>query len=373
MIGLGRMGGDMTRRLLRSHRHEVVAYDLEPSRVEELVQVGAEGATSLQDLVGKLTPPRVLWLMLPAGNATECTLDALIPLSNEGDIIIDGGNTNYKDTLRRAGHLQEHGLHLVDVGASGGVWGLKNGYCLMVGGEEALVDRLRSIFEALAPAPDQGWGYVGPSGAGHFAKMVHNGIEYGLMQAYAEGLEILRAKKEYDFDLHQVTEIWRRGSVIRSWLLDLAASALEEDADLTDVAASVPDSGEGRWMVAEAIDLGVPAPAITAALLSRLSSRQHESYSAKVLVAMRHQFGGHEIRTKALAVDTQIPVTPETQAETKPQATVPATAPEVNVSSPVASLILLANVFKRRDSGYISGVLGSIRRRMPGRGVQRKP
>ncbi len=372
MIGLGRMGGDMTRRLLRGQRHQVVVYDLEASRIGELVPAGAEGASSLQDLVGRLVWPRVLWVMLPAGSATEHTIDALIPLLEKDDIIIDGGNANYKDTLRRAGHLREHGLHLVDVGTSGGVWGLENGYCLMVGGEKDVVDRLRSVFETLAPAPDQGWGYVGRSGAGHFAKMVHNGIEYGLMQAYAEGLEVLHAKQEYDFDLNQITQVWRSGSVIRSWLLDLTASALQKDADLQGVSASVPDSGEGRWMVAEAIELGVPAPAITAALLARVASRQSESYAAKVLVAMRHQFGGHDIAAKSPPEDTSVVVAPRTQCETEPQTGVPAAAPDVNVPSSVASLILLGNVFKPRDRGYISGLLGSIRRRIPGPGVRRK-
>jgi len=302
MVGLGKMGGDMARRLL-SEGHEVVAFDLEAARVETLAQVGAEGAASLDEAVGKLAAPRVVWLMLPAGDAPEQTLETLIRLCAEGDIIIDGGNANYKDTQRRASRLREHGLHLVDVGTSGGVWGLKNGYSLMVGGPEDVVERLRPIFETLAPAPDQGWGHVGGSGAGHFAKMVHNGIEYGLMQAYAEGLEVLRAKHEYAFDVRKVVDIWRSGSVIRSWILELTASALSEDADLRGVSASVPDSGEGRWMVAEAIDLDVPVPVITSALLARLASRRRESYAGRLLVAIRHQFGGHGIAPEKHAKD----------------------------------------------------------------------
>jgi len=288
------MGGDMTRRLLWG-KHEVVAYDTQADKACGLVQSGAEFAASLPDLVNRLDAPRTLWLMLPAGEATESTMQALMPLLVAGDVMIDGGNSYYKDTLRRAAVLQQHGLHLVDVGTSGGVWGLKEGYCLMVGGEDAIVGRLHSIFESLAPARDKGWGHVGPVGAGHFAKMVHNGIEYGLMQAYAEGFEILHARKDMHFDLHQLAEIWRNGAVIRSWLLDLTAAALEQDAELTGIADYVPDSGEGRWAVSEAIDLDVPAPIITQALLARISSRQTESYAAKMLAVMRHQFGGHSV------------------------------------------------------------------------------
>ena len=297
MVGLGRMGGNMARRLLQGG-HQVVAYDVSPDKVHELMAEGAEGAASLPDLVNKLTPPRVVWLMLPAGEVTESTLEALLSLLAADDIVVDGGNSNYKDTLRRAARLREHGLHMMDVGTSGGIWGLQEGYCLMVGGDEADVERLRDALETLAPGRDKGWGHVGPLGAGHFVKMVHNAIEYGLMQAYAEGLEILHAKKELDLDLYQIAEIWRHGSVIRSWLLDLTAAALQEDQNLADVVGYVPDTGEGRWAVAEAIALDVPAPAITLALLARLASRQEESYSAKVLAAMRGRFGGHEVRRK---------------------------------------------------------------------------
>ncbi|MBC7231806.1 MAG: decarboxylating 6-phosphogluconate dehydrogenase [Chloroflexi bacterium] len=295
MIGLGKMGGNMARRLLRAG-HRVVGYDSNRERMQELAQEGIEEASSLADLVARLKQPRIVWCMLPAGAATESTMEALIPLLAQGDVVIDGGNANYKDTLRRSACLREHGLHLVDVGTSGGVWGLSEGYCLMVGGEEQVVQRLAPIFEALAPAPDKGWGYVGPNGAGHFVKMVHNGIEYGLMQAYAEGFEILHAKKEFHLDLAQIAQIWRYGSVIRSWLLDLTAAALQEDQTLSGIKGWVADSGEGRWTVVEAIDLDVPAPTLTLALLMRLASRQEESYAAKLLAVMRKWFGGHEVK-----------------------------------------------------------------------------
>nr|MBC7244440.1 decarboxylating 6-phosphogluconate dehydrogenase [Chloroflexota bacterium] len=298
MIGLGRMGGNMARRLLRAG-HRVVGYDSDPQKVQDLVQEGVKGARSLADVVDKLRPPRIVWCMLPAGEATESAIEALIPLLDKGDVIIDGGNANYKDTLRRSAHVREHGLHFVDVGTSGGIWGLTEGYCLMIGGEEIIVQQLVPIFQALAPAPDKGWGHVGPNGAGHFVKMVHNGIEYGLMQSYAEGFEILHSKKEFPLDLHQIAQIWRYGSVIRSWLLDLTAAALQEDQSLSGVKGWVADSGEGRWTVAEAIDLDVPAPILTLSLLMRLASRQEESYAAKLLAVMRKWFGGHEVRREA--------------------------------------------------------------------------
>lgn len=295
MVGLGRMGGNMARRLLRAG-HRVVGYDSNPERMQELAQEGIEEAHSLADVVGRLSPPRIMWCMLPAGEATESTIEALIPLLAKDDVIIEGGNANYKDTLRRSARLRAHGLHLVDVGTSGGIWGLTEGYCLMIGGEEHIVQQLVPIFEALAPAPDRGWGHVGPNGAGHFVKMVHNGIEYGLMQAYAEGFEILHAKKQFDLDLAQIAQIWRYGSVIRSWLLDLTAAALQEDQNLSSVKGWVADSGEGRWTVAEAIDLDVPSPVLTLSLLMRLASRQEESYAAKLLAVMRKWFGGHEVK-----------------------------------------------------------------------------
>jgi 6-phosphogluconate dehydrogenase len=233
--------------------------------------------------------------MVPAGEPTEAVVSTLAGLLSPGDTVIDGGNSNYKDSSRHANILGDQGLHFVDVGTSGGVWGLDEGYSMMVGGEREVVDRLRPLFETLAPAPDKGWGYVGPSGAGHFVKMVHNGIEYGLMQAYAEGFDILKAKEDFDLDLHQIAQVWRHGSVVRSWLLDLTAAALSEDQDLSDIKGWVADSGEGRWTVAEAIDVDVPAPVITLSLLMRLASRQDKSYAAKLLAAMRNQFGGHAV------------------------------------------------------------------------------
>jgi 6-phosphogluconate dehydrogenase len=247
-------------------------------------------------MASTLTPPRAAWVMVPAGEPTEKVITDLAASFDQGDTVVDGGNSNYKDTMRRAEALSGRNLHLVDVGTSGGVWGLTEGYSMMVGGEEEAVERLRPILETLAPGPEEGWGRVGPSGSGHFVKMVHNGIEYGLMQAYAEGFEILQKKEQFDLDLHQVAEIWRFGSVVRSWLLDLTAAALEEDASLSELEGWVADSGEGRWTVADAIDLDVPAPVITLSLLMRLVSRQDESYAAKLLAAMRNQFGGHAIK-----------------------------------------------------------------------------
>lgn len=233
--------------------------------------------------------------MVPAGEPTEGVVQSLADVLSPEDTVIDGGNSNYKDSMRRADMLQERGLHFVDVGTSGGIWGLTEGYSMMVGGDKAVVERLRPIFETLAPGRDKGWGHVGPSGTGHFVKMVHNGVEYGLMQAYAEGFEILKAKEAFELDLHQVAEIWRYGSVVRSWLLDLTAAALAEDQDLSEIKGWVADSGEGRWTVAEAVDEDVPAPVITLSLLMRLVSRQDESYAAKLLAAMRSKFGGHPI------------------------------------------------------------------------------
>jgi 6-phosphogluconate dehydrogenase len=294
MIGLGKMGANMTERLLKGG-HQVVVYDRDPAPVDSAAALGASPSDSLEDLVNKLSAPRALWVMVPAGEPTEGVANALTDLLSPGDTVIDGGNSNYKDSLRRCAALGERGLHFIDVGTSGGVWGLAEGYSMMVGGEKEVVDRLRPLFETLAPAPDKGWGHVGPSGAGHFVKMVHNGIEYGLMQAYAEGFEILKVKEDFDLDLHQIAQIWRYGSVVRSWLLDLTAAALSEDQDLTDVKGWVADSGEGRWTVAEAIDVDVPAPVITMSLLMRLVSRQEKSYAAKLLAAMRNQFGGHAV------------------------------------------------------------------------------
>ena len=295
MVGLGRMGANMTTRLLRGG-HAVVAFDRDPRAIDKVEHPGAMPADSLESLVGALEAPRAVWVMVPSGEPTESTVSALAALLSAGDTIIDGGNSNYKDSQRRASGLRSRGVALVDVGTSGGVWGLAEGYSLMIGGEQGAVERLRPIFETLAPATDRGWGHVGPSGAGHFTKMVHNGIEYGLMQAFAEGFSIMKHKEELSLDLAQVAEIWRHGSVVRSWLLDLTARALAENPTMDGIAPYVSDSGEGRWTVAEAIDLDVPAPVITLALLQRLRSRDEESYSDRLLAAMRNQFGGHAIK-----------------------------------------------------------------------------
>jgi 6-phosphogluconate dehydrogenase len=274
----------------------VVAFDRSADAVQTAAKGGAEAGASLEALVRALEPPRAVWVMVPSGDPTEQTVRALGDLLSAGDAIVDGGNSNYKDTMRRGAMLQQKGIDYVDAGTSGGVWGLQEGYSLMVGGDRAAVDRLRPIFETLAPAKDRGWGHVGPSGSGHFVKMVHNGIEYGLMQAYAEGFSILKHKQEFGLDVAQVAEIWRTGSVVRSWLLDLTARALGENPDMAGIAPYVSDSGEGRWTVAEAIDLDVPAPVITLALLQRLRSRDAESYADRLLAAMRNQFGGHAIK-----------------------------------------------------------------------------
>ena len=295
MIGLGRMGANMAERLVRAG-HRVAGFDPDADARQAAAGNGIEATDSLKALVGALHPPRALWMMVPAGKIVESTIADLRKLLERDDVVIDGGNSNYKDTVRRSAQLAEQGLHYVDCGTSGGVWGLDEGYSLMVGGEESAVERLRPIFEALAPTKDRGWGRVGASGAGHFTKMVHNGIEYGLMQAYAEGFAILQHKTEFALDLHQVAEVWRSGSVVRSWLLDLTANALEENPSLDGIAPYVQDSGEGRWTVAEAIDLDVSAPVITLALLERLRSRDDDSFADKLLAAMRNQFGGHAIK-----------------------------------------------------------------------------
>ena len=295
MIGLGRMGANMAERLVRGG-HRVAGFDPNPSSRKSAEEKGIQSAASLDALVAKLPAPRTLWLMIPAGAPVDETLSELLTLVSQGDVLVDGGNSNYKDTLRRAETLARKKIHYIDCGTSGGVWGLAEGYSLMIGGDAAAVERLRPVFETLAPAADRGWGRVGPAGSGHFTKMVHNGIEYGLMQAYAEGFSILQHKTQFDLDLHQVAEIWRDGSVVRSWLLDLTAAALKENPGLEGIAPYVADSGEGRWTVAEAIDLDVAAPVIALSLLERLRSRDAQSFSDKLLSAMRHQFGGHEIK-----------------------------------------------------------------------------
>jgi len=295
MIGLGRMGGNMTRRLMRA-KHEVVAYDRSPDAVRELAGEGATPAASLAEVCARLTAPRVVWLMVPSGKPVDDTIGALVPALARGDIIIDGGNSNFHDTMRRGAALTPRGIAFVDAGTSGGVWGLENGYCLMVGGDREAVSHCEPIFTALAPA--DGYAHVGPTGSGHYVKMVHNGIEYGMLQAYAEGYEILHASSEFDVDLHQVAAVWNHGSVVRSWLNELAESAFEKDNALADLKGYVDDSGEGRWTVQEAIDLNVPAPVITLSLLARLRSRQEESFGAKVIAALRHEFGGHAVHAE---------------------------------------------------------------------------
>ncbi len=295
MIGLGKMGANMTERLVRSG-HNVVGFDLSADAVAQVAAKGADGAASIAELVEKLSSPRVVWLMVPHGGPVDSTLAALAPLLEPGDIIIDGGNSYYKETQRRATECSvSDGLHYVDVGTSGGVWGLTEGYSMMIGGEEAVVESLRPIFESLAPSPTTGWGHVGPSGAGHYAKMVHNGIEYGLMQAYAEGFAILNAKEEFALDLSQVGQIWQHGSVVRSWLLDLTTATLAENPQLEGIAPYVPDSGEGRWTVFEAIDLNVAAPVIGLSLMGRIESRDEIEFADRLLASMRRGFGGHAV------------------------------------------------------------------------------
>ena len=296
MVGLGRMGGNMAQRLLRGG-HTVVAFDQSAAALAANVSEGAAGADSVADLVGRLAPPRAVWLMLPAGEVTEASMEELGGLLAPGDAIIDGGNANYKETLRRGKTLAERGIHLLDAGTSGGIWGLTEGYSLMVGGDPDVFRRLEPIFQALAPGPDRGYCRVGPTGAGHFTKMVHNGVEYGLMQAYAEGFELLQAKQDdFDLDLLAIGKTWQYGSVVRSWLLDMAVRALEEDGDLESLASYVEDSGEGRWTVNESVELAVPTPVITAALYQRFRSRQEQPFSGRMLAALRNQFGGHAVR-----------------------------------------------------------------------------
>lgn len=296
MVGLGKMGGNMAHRLMQGE-HEIVGFAPSVSSRNEFEGKGGESAASLDELITKLPSPRVVWLMLPAGEATETAIILLFSQLEAGDTIIDGGNSNYKDTVRRADAASKHHIHYVDCGTSGGIWGLKEGYCLMIGGEKESVEPLRSLFETLAPAKNRGWAHVGPNGAGHYTKMIHNGIEYGLMQAYAEGFSILNHKTEFELDLQKVAEVWRYGSVVRSWLLDLIADALGKNPTMQGVAPYVEDSGEGRWTVNEAIELNLPAPVITLALLERLRSRDTDSFSDKLLASMRNEFGGHLIKT----------------------------------------------------------------------------
>ncbi|MBI4287213.1 MAG: decarboxylating 6-phosphogluconate dehydrogenase [Chloroflexi bacterium] len=295
MIGLGRMGGNMALRLINGG-HRVVVYDQSAAAIKDLVKQGASGASSMPDLLKQLAKPRAVWVMVPAGEPTENTVNAVAAAASPGDVIIEGGNSNYKDSMRRAAAVKQRGLFYLDAGTSGGIWGLQEGYCLMVGGEKEAFQRVEPVFRTLAPAVDRGYGYVGPSGAGHFVKMVHNGIEYGLMQSYAEGFELMAAKKDLALDLAQVAEMWRYGSVVRSWLLDLTAAALRENPKLDNIMAYVEDSGEGRWTVQESVDLGVPLPVIALSLQARFRSRQDQPFAARLLAALRQQFGGHAVK-----------------------------------------------------------------------------
>jgi 6-phosphogluconate dehydrogenase len=298
MVGLGKMGGFMTERLLRG-AHRVVAYDLAPSVVQGLVGKGATGANSIENMVAQLKAPRVVWLMVPSGAPVDQMIEQLLPLLLEGDTIIDGGNSYYKDTIGRGEALAQKKINFVDSGTSGGIWGLKEGYSMMVGGPAELIKRIAPIFQTLAPGPDRGWGRVGPTGSGHFVKMVHNGIEYAIMQAYAEGLDLLRHKKEFNLDLLQIGKIWQYGSVIRSWLLDLTVDALSKNPTLEGIAAYVTDSGEGRWTVMEGVELGVALPAISSALENRFRSQDPEPFANKLLAMMRNEFGGHAVKKTA--------------------------------------------------------------------------
>jgi 6-phosphogluconate dehydrogenase len=293
MIGLGRMGGNMTERLMRD-KHQVVVFDRSPEAIQKYVTLGAVGASSPADIVAKLAAPRVAWIMVPAGKPVDDTIAALLPGLSKGDVIIDGGNSNFHDSMRRAAELAPKGIHFVDAGTSGGVWGLENGYCLMVGASDEAFALCEPIFKSLAP-PD-GYGHMGPPGTGHYVKMIHNGVEYGMLQAYAEGYEILHASKDFKLDLHQIAKVWNQGSVVRSWLNELAELAFAHDPNLDQLKGFVEDSGEGRWTVQEAIDLDVPAPVITLSLLTRLRSRQTDSFSAKVIAALRNEFGGHAVK-----------------------------------------------------------------------------
>jgi len=295
IIGLGKMGGNMSERLRRAG-HKVVGFDFSKEAVDRLTAAGSVGVSSLEDLVKNLAAPRAIWIMVPAGDPVDETIAKLEPLMQKGDTFIDGGNSNYKDSQRRHTEVTVKGFNFIDAGTSGGVWGITEGYSLMIGGDKEPIERLTPIFQALAPAPDRGWGHVGPSGAGHFVKMIHNGIEYGLMQAYAEGLSILKAKTPLNLDLNQVTEIWQYGSVIRSWLLDLTVDALKKNPGLDGMEAYVVDSGEGRWTVFEAIDLDVSAPVITESLMRRLRSREQNNFTDRVISIMRNEFGGHDVK-----------------------------------------------------------------------------
>jgi 6-phosphogluconate dehydrogenase len=292
MIGLGRMGANMTERLVMGG-HRVISFDRSPEAIQRVVDIGAVGAHSLADFVKQLALPRAIWLMVPSGDPVDQTIEQLLPSLSKGDILVDGGNSNYKDSIRRAEKLKQQSMHFVDAGTSGGIWGLKNGYCMMVGGEKKIVERLEPIFTTLAPK--DGYLHVGPNGAGHFVKMIHNGIEYGMLQAYGEGFELLKASR-FDLDLEKISHLWNQGSVVRSWLLELAESAFEKDPKLASIKGYVEDSGEGRWTVEEAIERSVPAPVLMLSLFARFASRQEDSFAAKVIAALRNEFGGHAVK-----------------------------------------------------------------------------
>lgn len=294
MIGLGRMGASMTERLVRGG-HRVISYDRDAEAIQRAVDIGAAGAHSLADFVKQLTPPRSMWMMLPSGAPVDQTIEQLLPNLAEGDTLIDGGNSNYKDSVRRAERLQTQKVHFVDVGTSGGVWGLEIGYCLMIGGEKTVVDRLQPIFQTLAPP--NGYLHTGSHGSGHFVKMIHNGIEYGMLQAYGEGFELLKASG-FDLDLGQIAHLWNHGSVVRSWLLELAESALQKDPQLSAIRGYVEDSGEGRWALQDSIERGMPAPVLALALFARFASRRNDSFSAKLIAALRNEFGGHAVKKR---------------------------------------------------------------------------
>ncbi len=293
MIGLGRMGGNMTERLMQDG-HKVVVFDRSAEAIQKYAAMGSVGAASPADVVAKLEVPRVVWIMVPAGKPVDDTIAALVSGMSEGDVIIDGGNSNFHDSMRRAAELEEKGIRFVDSGTSGGIWGLENGYCLMIGAAPEAFALCEPIFRSLAPK--DGYARVGPPGSGHYVKMVHNGIEYGALQAYAEGYEILHASKAFKLDLHQIASVWNHGSVVRSWVNELAERAFQRDANLDALKGYVEDSGEGRWTVQEAIDLDVPAPVITLSLLARLRSRQSDSFAGKVIAALRNEFGGHAVK-----------------------------------------------------------------------------
>ena len=293
MIGLGKMGGNMSERLLRGG-HAVVVYDRDPAAAVPLEKRGGSAASSLEGIIAALEQPRIIWMMIPAGKPVDATIDSLVPQLASGDVLIDGGNSNFKDSMRRAAALAERSIEFIDCGTSGGIWGLANGYCLMVGATDKAFALCEPIFQTLAP-PD-GYAHVGPAGAGHYVKMIHNGIEYGMLQAYAEGYELLHATPHFELDLKNIASLWNHGSVVRSWLNELAESAFKKDNGLGDIRGYVEDSGEGRWTVQEAIDINVPAPVITLSLLMRLRSRQQDSFSAKVIAALRNEFGGHAVK-----------------------------------------------------------------------------